>query len=474
MRRILILCLSLLLCTLASAELRLPDIMSDNMVLQQSSDAAIWGWAEPGAKISASVSWSKAKYSTKSDDSGFWKLYVATPKASFEPQSISLSEQGGSSHTISNILIGEVWFCCGQSNMEMPIKGFNNQPVEGASDAILYSKRYKGVRVASIPKRDALSPQEIVDGKWKCSEPANVPHFSATAYFFATSLSEVLEMPVGIIVAAWGGSWAEGWMSEDLLLSMGYKGVANRAADASLKNGRPVVMYNGMLYPLRHYTIKGFTWYQGCSNVAEYSRYASVQASMVQHWRELWGDESLPFYFVEIAPNTYRDDFNSPRLREAQRESVKIIPHSGIVSTADLVYPYERGCIHPRQKKPVGERLARLALEKTYLYKGIYAEAPAFKSMESVAEGAVLLSFTNVDRGFSYKGELRGFEVAGEDRVFYPATATIAKNSLQIKLSCPEVPEIKAVRYCFHSFELGTIWNTYSQPLMPFRTDDWD
>lgn len=473
--RKLLLVIALFISSLAHAELRLPDIMSDNMVLQQSCDAAIWGWAEPDIKISVTVSWNKTRYSAKSDDAGFWKLTVATPAASFEPQSITISEQGGSSQTISNVLIGEVWFCSGQSNMVMPLKGYVNQPVEDAEDAIIYSGKYKGVRVATVYRTEPLTPQEVASGKWKCSEPANAADFSATAYYFATTVSEIMNTPVGVIVSAWGGSSVQGWMSEKLLESKGYNDVMDRASNKKLRNARPMIMYNGMLYPLRHYTIKGYTWYQGCSDVADYAKYADLQATMVNHWRELWGQGELPFYFVEIAPHTYRDDFGAPRLREAQSNSVELISNSGMVSTADLVYPYERGCIHPRQKKEIGERLARLAMEKTYGIKGMRSEAPRYKSMEKQQDGSVSLSFTNADKGFSFKGSIRGFEVAGEDRVFYPATAKIEnREPIRIQLSCAEVEDIVAVRYCFYSFEPVALWNSYGQPLVPFRTDNWD
>ena len=267
------------------AEIRLPDIMSDNMVLQQNSSAKIWGWAEHGSTVTVTVSWNRSKYTTTADGHGKWIVSVNTPPATRAPQSISIREDKGKPTSIENVLIGEVWLCSGQSNMQMQMRGYLNQPVEDAAEEILNSGEHNDIRVVTIPKRAALEPQESVDGRWMTPSPENTAQFSAVAWFFARRLESMLDVPVGIISCSWGGSSITGWMPEWLLTGLGYKNAKTRAADEKLKNGRPTVMYNGMLHPMHDYAVRGFLWYQGCSDVSEYKNYAHFQAEMVNHWR---------------------------------------------------------------------------------------------------------------------------------------------------------------------------------------------
>ncbi len=457
------------------AELRLPDIISDHMVLQQQSDAALWGWAEPGSTITVTVSWDRTKYRTETAADGHWLVRVATPAASKEPRQITIREGRNKPTVLKDVLIGEVWFCSGQSNMFMPLSGYLNQPVEGGADMILRCGKYEHVRVAYVGRHAALEPQEQVDGRWLKSLPANARLFSAVAYFFALTVNEVLDVPVGVITCSWGGSHIAGWMPRELLDSLGYRDVVARASNESLRNGRPMVMYNGMLYPLHHYTVKGFLWYQGCSDVGAYQDYARYQTAMVAHWRNLWGLGELPFYFVEIAPYLYRpDNLHGYLLREAQQRSLDMIPNSGMVSTADLVKPYEQRIIHPSRKKEVGDRLAMLALDRTYRVRGIQSGSPRFQKMEPLPDGGVALSFTDCNDGFSTTGVITGFEAAGADRVFHPAKARILAQERKIAIHCPEAGEIVAVRYLFDNFFIANLYNMRQLPVLPFRTDDWE
>lgn len=448
------------------------------MVLQQQSNARLWGWAEPDAKVTVRSSWSKTTYETRADADGAWQVAIATPAATFTPQTVTIREQGSKPVTLNNVLIGEVWFCSGQSNMEMPLEGFVSQPVEGGAETILHSRDYEYVRVATIPRRTALTPQEEVDGVWRCSEPKYARKFSATAFYFAAELQRMLNVPVGVIVCCWGGTHIEAWMPEWLLREKGVTNLENMMQNEELKNGRYVVMYNAMLYPLRHYTIKGFVWYQGCSNVGKAALYADYQRSMVEHWRELWGLGELPFYYVEIAPYRYAERYGrmAPMLlREQQQRALDIIPSSGMISTTDLVYPYERGIIHPSQKQAVGNRLAWLAAEDTYHLAGVRGHSSRFKSMEQTEDGKVRLSFTHTPDGFATRGEIEGFYVAGADSVFHPAKARVLRFERQIELSSPKVEKVVAVRYGFGAFEpCTTLHNMRGLPIMPFRTDDWN
>ncbi len=465
-------CLLAAMQTGAWAKVVLPDILSDNMVLQQQTEVKLWGKANPNAQVNIRVSWSGQTYTAQSDASGKWLAKVQTPAATYEAQSITFSD--GEETKLSNILIGEVWFCSGQSNMEMPLNGFWNCPIEGANETIATASQWKGIRVATIEKNGQLEPVETCPGKWKVSNPENAPAFSATAFNFAMMMNRVLDIPIGIINCSWGGSTVEGWLPASIVKNY---------SDIDLKRDirkeephdwwhymSPTIMYNGMLKPLQNYTIKGFLWYQGESNVG-HPDYAERLKTMVDLWRSEWGLGELPFYFVEIAPFGSYEGTGSAFLREQQFKAQSIISNSALISTNDLVEPYEAKNIHPKNKTDVGKRLAYLALAKTYGVKGIAATGPSYKSME-VKDGSVILSFNNAEDGFSRLSDMQGFEVAGSDKVFYPAKAEVY-NNLQIKVTCDKVAAPVAVRYCFRDFQPGNVAGMRELPLFPFRTDNW-
>jgi sialate O-acetylesterase len=473
MKKIFISSAMALLPFIASAELTLPEIIGDNMVLQQRSDAKLWGWAAPGKEVAVTTSWTgKTVIKSKADKYGRWEISVPTAEASFQPQSITVNGDG-STVTINNVLIGEVWFCSGQSNMEMPLRGFWTQPVEGAAQAIAYSGKYPGIRVATVPKRASYTPQDRVEGSWKVSSPANAGEFTAVGYFFARSLTDILNVPVGIISCAYGGSKVEGWESKELLDTYPEWSVEKEQADDSIQEWERInVMYNAMLHPLIGYTVKGFLWNQGESNVGRHDTYPQHFADMVGLWREEWGMGELPIYQVEIPGWNYGNPeaIDAALLREAQHEAAAITPNCGIVSTSDLLYPYELEDIHASRKQEIGERLAFMAAAKTYDIAGIPCEYPAYKSME-VDGNKATLHFINADNGFTPNDVLEGFEVAGEDMVFHPADATEIYDTRDIEVSSSEVEKIVAVRYDFKNFAIGKVHNLMGLPLIPFRTD---
>lgn len=457
----------------AQAELSLPQIISDNMVVQQNTQAKLWGWATPGKVIKVTASWApKAQVSATTDSNGRWEAKVPTGEASFAPQTITVSGDGATL-TLNNVLVGEVWFCSGQSNMEMPLRGFWTQPVEGAAQAIAYSGKYPGIRVATVPKRGSYEVQDRVDGSWQVSNPNNAPGFSATAYFFAQSLTDILNVPVGIIVCAYGSSKVEGWESKELLNSYTEWDVAKDQADSNLQEWERInVMYNAMLHPLAGYTIKGFLWNQGESNVGRHDTYPQHFADMVQLWRSEWGLGELPIYQVEIPGWNYGnpDAIDAALLREAQHKAAEITPNCDIISTTDLMYPYELEDIHASQKQPLGERLAFMAAAETYGLQAIPHAYPRYKSMD-VDGNKATLHFINADDGFTPNDVLEGFEVAGADGVFHPCEATEDYNTRNIVLTSTDVDQIVAVRYCFHNFAIGKVKNLMGLPLVPFRTD---
>lgn len=453
-----------------NAKVKLPEIIGDNMVLQQNTKVKLWGESTPNKTISVKVSWSKNSVQTQSDKDGKWLLWVSTPKGSYDSREISISD--GESVTLKNIFIGEVWFCSGQSNMEMPLNGFWNCPIMNANETIANAGQNKGIRFATVPKTPSFTPQTSCPGKWQVCNPETAALFSATAYHFATSLNRALDVPVGVINCSWGGSRVESWTNKEILetykdIDLSKEGI-NKVRDYL----RPLLMYNGMLKPLTNYTIKGFLWYQGESNVGNQDTYAQRLANMVELWRKNWGLGNLPFYFVEIAPFQYGEGESGAYLREAQYKAQSLIPNSGMISTNDLVEEYEAANIHPKNKTLVGKRLCYMALNKTYGYNTVACNGPEYKSME-VKDGKAYLTFNYTQDGFSREKGINGFEVAGADKVFYPAIATVDLNKKIVIVYSENVIEPVAVRYCFRNFQIGNLYNNRELPMVPFRTDNY-
>lgn len=464
--------------TTADAKIKLPQILGDHMVLQQQSNVNLWGQAAASSKVNVKVSWSKEKFNTVADNEGKWKIAIPTPVGSYDKQTITIADKDGSL-SLSDILVGEVWLCGGQSNMEMPLNGFNSCPVEGAVEAILTAGLWKDkVREVKIPKTGTLTPQDTVAGKWVETTPESAREFTAAGWFFATALNNALDVPVGIIACNWGGSAVESWLPKELVYSYPENTIPLGSHEPVKEKGgwyhccSSYVMYNGMIYPVHNYTIKGFLWYQGETNVGFHNYYADRLSTMVGVWRNLWGQGDIPFYEVELAPWTYRGDGTlGARIREAQRKAAEIIPNSGIICTNDLAYPYEADQIHPCQKRQVGERLALLALNKTYGMSALPYEGPIYKG-HSVEGNQVTVYFENTKNdGLSPWHDIKGFEVAGEDKVFHTAKAERKGNA--VVLTCDEVPNPVAVRYCFRDFQLGNLTGTMNLPAVPFRTDKW-
>lgn len=455
------------------AKVTLPEIMSDNMVLQQNTKVKIWGKSKANTNISVTPSWSNRNLQTKSDKNGNWVAVLETPAGSFTKHTITISD--GEPVTLSNVLIGEVWLASGQSNMEMPLNGFWNNPIMDANETIALSGQNKGIRFVTIPKTAAMTPQETVAGSWKESTPENAAWFSATAYHFAKMLYDVLDVPVGIIVSSWGGTRVEGWTSREILETYPDVDLDEKAIEALNPMARPLLMYNAMIKPLTNYTVKGFIWYQGESNVGRNDVYAQRLANMVKLWRNDWNLGELPFYYAEIAPWIYGDGetgVSAALLREAQFKAQSIIPNSGMISTNDLVEKYEDRNIHPKNKTDVGRRLAYLALSQTYELKNIASHGPEYKSME-IKDGKIHLSFNHADEGFNRMSGAEGFEIAGDDKVFSPADVEIDLNNRKIIVSNKDIPNPVAARYCFRNFQIGNMANTRELPMVPFRTDNF-
>lgn len=460
-----------------SSEIRMPHIFSDNMVLQADTAALMWGYASPGAKVTVESSWG-AQASAVAGKDGRWKTSLSTPVPSYEPLSLKVTDtKDNASVSFSNILAGEVWVASGQSNMEMPLRGFLHQPIEGAGDEITFSSKLgKGIRFINVPRKVYYKPQEDIDAMWQTIRPETVGELSALAWFFARNLQDIIDRPIGIINASYGGSKVEGWVPEEILATYPDRNYAAERDNPSINDWERVgVMYNAMLYPVAGYTARGFLWNQGESNVGGHDYYPSRQNDMVMHWRKIWNNPQMQFYFVELPGWDYGnvDEVDAALFREAQHRAEALTDGSHIVCTSDLVYPDEPDDIHARNKRDIGKRMAASAATFSYGIKGIPHKYPTYKSVELKGDKAELF-FNDAWQGFTPNEDLQGFEVAGDDRVFYPAKAEVDRNGVSITVSSDKVNEIKSVRYCFKNFAIGEIHDSYGMPLVPFRTDNWD
>jgi sialate O-acetylesterase len=446
-------------------EVKLPAIFGDNMVLQQKTDAAIWGTAVNNSTVKVITSWNNKMYTIKAGGNGQWKVKVATPAAG-GPYEISISD--GKTIKLKNVLIGEVWVCSGQSNMEMPVKGYFNEPVKGSNDAIVTSSN-PSIRMFTVTKATSLEPVYDFEGAWKVCEPENVSEFSATGYYFGLLLNKVLNVPVGLINSSWGGTRIEPWISEDGIKKFDFVTLPDKKQQGTLSPQTPTVLYNAMINPMAGYGIRGAIWYQGESNRNEADKYVKLLPGMVENWRSVWGVGEFPFYYIQIAPFDYgTHGLSSAYLREAQLKASTAIPNIGMACIMDLG---EKDIIHPADKKTGSERLALLALANTYGKSGFAYNGPLFKEM--TVEGAVVkITFKNADNGLtSFGKELSCFEVAGANKRFVPAKAFITDDG--ITLMSPEVSTPVAVRYAFKDFIIGDLFNTEGLPASSFRTDDW-
>jgi sialate O-acetylesterase len=465
------------------AKVKLHHLVSDNMIIQQQTDVRLWGWAKAGRKVVATTSWSNQRAEAKADKQGRWLLTVKSPKASYEPLSITFDD-GDGQVIINNVLAGEVWVCAGQSNMEMPVKGFGNCPVLNYNQEIIDAAGKCQVRSAKIPSIMRAEPQEDAQTEWRECSPQTVGEFSATGYFFAKLVNRALDIPIGLIEANKGGSRVESWLTKENLKK--YTSDPTDSVEICKKWSqwdyhRSLLWGNGTFNPILNYTVKGILFYQGCSNVGDPGdQYSQRLKLLVEQWRSQFKLGEIPFYFVQIAPFVSGDANGTwnALLQEQQFKASKIIPNSGLVCTNDAVYPYEGTQIHPAQKQKVGERLAFLALNKTYGMDKIICQSPSYKDMK-VKNDTIMLHFNDECGAISRFENIEGFEIAGADRVFHPA---IANHFWQpgggywdecIVVSSPEVKEPVAIRYCFKNWQLGNLANAGGLPLFPFRTDNW-
>ena len=461
----------LLFTTASFATVKLPAIVSSNMVLQRNTTITLWGWADAGEQISIDASWLADPLNLTADKEGNWKVEVKTTNSK-APQSIEI-KSAASDILLENILFGEVWLCSGQSNMTQPIKGYVGQPTFGTLQAMVGAKN-ENLRLFTVELNATMMPLKDVEKYrgWQSADMESVKNFSAIAYYFGQQLQETLDVPVGMIHTSWGGSLVEAWISNDVLETMQEVDLSN----VNLKRGNrfPTVLYNAMINPLIPYTIKGGLFYQGESNASEPKKYTKLFPAMVKDWRDRWGIGDFPFYYVQIAPHIYQgneafaDADNTAFIREAQLQCLDLIPNSGIAITMDIG---KMDRIHPPKKKEVADRLLYNALNQTYGIEAMDYSGPVYDSSEITEEG-MLLKFKHAEMGLFTHDKLEGFEIAGVDKVFYPATAKVS-GGRNVLVNSDKVAKPVAVRYAWRNWVMGTLFDTNLLPASSFRTDDW-
>lgn len=497
----------------ARAELKLPAIIRDNMVLQQKLANPVWGWDAPGTAVT--VTFAGQTKNANAGQDGKWTVKLDPVPANAKPQTMQI--KGTTAREVKNILVGEVWICSGQSNMQWNVGSCWDADLEIAT------AKYPQIRLVTVPNVGTQEPQQDFKGEWKECSPQTVGGFSAVGFFFGRVLHRMLDVPVGLINNAWGGSAAEAWVRRDVLekdarfkllmestkkneaflqspaakanYDKALAGWKQRSDDAKKAgkpfterapgapdawlhgNARPGNIYNGALLPTIGYGIKGAIWYQGESNAGRAYEYASLFPRMIQHWREEWQQGDFPFYWVQLA------DFMGEKtdavqattsswaeLRESQTKTQSAIKNGGQAVIIDLG---EGNDIHPKNKRDVSERLARWALVKDYGLKLPY-RSPEYKSVQITGNKAVVTldTFGSALRTVDV-AEVKGFVICGEDKQWKWAQAKIVGKD-QIEVTAPGVAKPVAVRYAWSDNPICNVYSTDGLPVTPFRTDDFE
>ena len=500
--------LSVILASSLWGELRLPALFTDHMVLQRGKPIHLWGWAEPGEAITVGIGENRAE--TLADERGRWRVMLTTMDAGgpFELEIVGYSEE----ITRTDVLLGDVWVCSGQSNMF-----WNLRRSEDGANAISNSN-ISELRLFSVEKNATRYPVGDVIGHWSRSNPETTPEFSAVAFYFGREIQKELGIPVGLIHSSWGGTRVEPWTppsgypegkARDRFLSTIEESVSvydesMRGYGSALLNwekersqalmegsqappksreltlrGVNTNLYNGMIHPLVPFPIRGVIWYQGEANRNDRLAYTEKFQALIRGWRNVWKQGDFPFYFVQLAPFNYSQfprvktpsPLTLPLIWEAQANALTL-PNTGMVTITDVGNLND---IHPRNKETVGHRLGQLALAKTYDRAGLVFSGPRYHS-HRVEEGRVHIIFEATGRGLQSRDEeeLNWFEIAGKDRKFYPAKAKIEDNDNEVVVMNEKVEFPVAVRFGFHESAEPNLVNREGLPAVPFRTDNWE
>jgi len=490
----------LLLAAASIAEVRLPKVLSDHVVLQRDSPIHIWGWADPGEQVTVSLLSSKQIATT--DDLGKWSVYLA-PRPAGGPYSVSV--QGTNTITISDVLIGDVWFASGQSNMQMPLNGFPNSAVLKNGAEEIANSNQPQIRLLRVhdrasdhPLPDLADPDEV----WTLCTPETAGNFSAVAYFFGREIQQQEKVPVGLIDDTWGGTPVRAWISLDSLTAdsslmpvfRDWSEMADTTADVPAMRARekreddaarqagktvpdhswhpnplswaPAYLYNGMVAPLTDFPIKGAIWYQGetDSAISRAPMYAREFSTMIDDWRGKWAEGDFPFFFAQISSFTSTEFEKWGIIRDAQRRTLSLA-NTGMAVTLDVGEAHN---VHPPDKQTVGHRLALAARNVAY---GEHVEdsGPLFR--QATSDGANMRVWFDHSEGLTAKGgTLTGFEVAGSDHKFVPAGASI--DGANIVVSAPQVKIPVYVRYAWANFSTANLYNSAGLPASTFSSEN--
>lgn len=445
------------------AKVELPDILSDNMVLQQKTIINLWGKSAPNKEIKVIVPWLKDGVTAMSDKQGKWIVKLQTPEAG-GPYNIIFDD--GEKTVINDVMIGEVWLCSGQSNMQMLLKSICN-----SNEIMSEATPDEPIRMFSVKRGGSAEPLENVSGTWMHNSSDNVAKFSAVAYVFGKQLYKSLKVPIGLINSSFGGSLVESWMPLDLVRMYEEVDINKIKNGLKMPNKCPSMLHNAMLYPLRNLSIKGVIWYQGEANRHNPSLYEKLFVSFVDYIRTLFNNKDLPFYYAQIAPysyNTKEPNAGGAMLREAQLNCERKLVNSGMAVLMDVG---EETLIHPTRKEEVGKRLSYFALKNQYGYNDIIPFSPRYKTNRVVGR-KMIITFENASTGLtSFGKDLTAFELASVDKKFYPAKAVIKGN--KIELQCDSVEKPVAARYAFKEYVKGELYSGNGLPVSSFRTDSW-
>lgn len=481
------------------ADVRLPALFTDHMVLQRGAPIKVWGWADPGEAVT--VEFRGQTVAATPAASGRWDATLK-PVAAGGPFVLTVS--GRNRLEVQDVLVGEVWICSGQSNMEWPLAA------SSAPEADIASAANPHLRLFTVPKLKSSEPVTDTKGSWRLCSPDSVAGFSAVGYYFGRALHTALKVPIGLVHTSWGGSPAEVWMSDDVLrgnpeyrreildtyasaFAQHQQAVAQwekekaeaEAAGKKFDKGRPwepwrpSELYNGMIAPLVPFAVKGAIWYQGESNAGRAWQYRSLYADLIGNWRRDWNQTDFYFFGVQLAPwdrnkkrsvaQILEDPVSSDwaELREAQGLATKTLRGVGLAVITDVGHKDD---IHPPQKRPVGERLA-LAARVTAYHQRVAGLSPEFEGVK-FQDGEAVVSFACLGRGLAVGGDkLVGFAIAGADQNFRRAEARLVGN--QVVVSHPDVTEPAAVRYGWADHPIVNLFSKDGLPVSPFRTDDW-
>ncbi|MEI8203512.1 MAG: sialate O-acetylesterase [Bacteroidota bacterium] len=443
------------------ANIKLPAILSDNMVMQRNTTVKLWGWADKGEKINIKVGWLPNAIHTVASDEGKWLVSIKTTDAG-GPYTIDI--EGKNKISLHNVLLGEVWICSGQSNMELQLHLLDEWEhlKMGLNDML---KGYQ-IRLCQIERNISNQPKDDCKAQWAETDSSTLKNFSAVAWYFGWEMARKLHVPVALISSSWGGTPAEAWTENSFLTKdKDLSFYLSKSTEGDLNPSSPSVLYNAMIHPAINYTIKGAIWYQGEANINDADLYTTLFPAMIKSWRAAWNIGDFPFYYVQIAPYIYSRNNTSPYLREAQLKTLSV-ENTGMAVTMDIGNVND---IHPKNKIDVGKRLSLWALSKTYHQKDVKVySGPVYKKMK-VEGSRVRLYFDYAETGLQAKNDLNGFTIAGEDMNFVAANAVIEGS--EVLVSAKTIANPVAVRYAFTDTSSATLFNKEWLPASSFRTD---